>query len=107
MNWENPTNSRALADKAAYSPGTQTDRRRSTIVKGSLDVISVDIAIENRDDVYVFLTERAGRPFLIDPYLDGNPLPQAWRCLEFTFGWIAPGVWTFTAEFKEVGGKWI
>ncbi|MDO6739574.1 hypothetical protein, partial [Wenyingzhuangia sp. 2_MG-2023] len=76
-----------------------------TIVKSSLDIISVDCVILNRDDVYIFLTERAGRPFVVDPKLDGNPLIQAWRCVEFTFGWIGPGTWTFTAEFKEVGGR--
>lgn len=99
--------SSALVDKGNYTAGTVTDRRRSTIVKPDLSMVSIEITIENREEVLNFLAGRAGKPFRIDPYQDGNPEPKAWRCIEFVFRWVAPGLWIFGAEFKEVGGKWI
>ena len=107
MNWEAQTSSSALVDKASYNPGTVTERRRSTIVKQDIAAVSIEVAIANRDEVYSFLVGRAGKPFRIDPYQDGNPEPRAWRCIEFVFRWTAPGLWIFGAEFTEVGGKWI
>jgi hypothetical protein len=72
-----------------------------------MSTVSIEVAIDNRDDVLAFLVDRAGRPFRLDPSLDGNPDGRAWRCIEFVFRWVSPGLWIFAAEFMEVGGKWI
>lgn len=107
MNWENSTANTALMNKASYGKGNHVERRRSTVVKTDMGAIAVDIAIDNRDEVLNFLVGRAGRSFRTDPLLNGNPTGKAWRCMEFTFNWVAPGLWMFAAEFKEVGGRWI
>lgn len=68
--------------------------------------LPVDLNITNRDEIYNFLVSRAGKPFRVDPASTNAPINKAWRCLQFSFKWLGPGVWGFTAEFEEVGGKW-
>lgn len=107
MNWEAPTTNKTLADKVSYGAGTVQERRRSTIVKRSLGSASIEVAIINRDEVFNFLVGRAGKPFRFSPMQDAETDGKAWRCLQPTFRWVAPGLWIFVAEFSEVGGKWI
>ena len=107
LNWEAPTTSKTLTDKASYAAGTVSERRRSSIVKRSLGTIAIEVAITNRDEVYNFLVGRAGKPFRFSPMQDAETDGKAWRCLQLTFRWVAPGLWIFVADFTEVGGKWI
>lgn len=107
MNWEAPTTNKALADKVSYAAGTVSERRRSSIVKRSLASVSIEVAISNRDEVYNFLAGRAGKPFRFSPMQNAETDGKAWRCLQPTFRWVAPGLWIFVADFTEVGGKWI
>jgi hypothetical protein len=101
-NWESSESSAALVDSIDYGQRKVRQYRRSTIVKSDLGSLEIQVAIDNRDQIYNFLVSRAGKPFELQ-----DAPGRAWRCLSFSFVWVSPGQWVFKAEFLEVGGKWI